>query len=144
MKYIYVKADVNDGDYIKQFEPLDWSDEQYELDEEGFKMLVTEEDIINLFKRFKEAIQGFQPYKTEMPPSKWDNNGDPPLIKTHYCNFPTMPRKDLGEKQVEEIYPQFTELEWDIIRDMFLPYMDNEYVHKIVDIKLLDVTELPL
>ena len=108
MKHLRITADANDADYLEELTPI------------------TEEEL-EAFKPLIEAIKNFKPYKN--------------LGRLHRHNFPRgeyCPRTDLGEKTVEEIYPEHV----DVLErfEEFVPY--GEYgTHTIVSIEVLEIGE---
>jgi hypothetical protein len=116
-KYIIVKADTNDADYVME------------------KSEITDEQIEQL-KPLIEAIKNFQPYETIT------KRGNQP--RTHRHNFPCgeFVREDLGEKDAFTYY-----LEQGISEDVlemfcseFAPSSENG-IHTIISIEIIVVQE---
>lgn len=105
---IKIKADTNDGDYITQ---------EVDITEAQLKLI---EPVIKAIKKFK-------PYKGEWMPGQFI---------THTHNFPTKDclREDMGEKSIEELYPNLKGLE--LFEDIS-PY--SEYgIHTIESIEIVE------
>lgn len=83
---ITITVDTNDGDYNSLSSKIS-------------------AETLELIKPLIEAIKNFEPYVT----TKSDSAGE--FSWTHHHNYPSgewLPRRDLGEKSPEEIYPQFS------------------------------------
>lgn len=112
-KYLYITADSNDGDYVSQINKID------------------EDDLKSLLPLF-EAIKNFKPYSAKG--------------FTHRHNWPHgdgeyIPREDLGEKPLYELYEGvLTSEQIDFFNEDYCPYGENG-VHTIKDIRVLTVIE---
>jgi hypothetical protein len=114
MKYLFVQADTNDADYVSKFTEI------------------SDEDLAKLMPLF-EAIKAFKRYKGKCKDGPaWEHNHNFPWGSGEY-----VPRKDLGEKTVWEIYPEYKEA-IRIFVDQYWPY--GEYgIHTIDNIKVFNV-----
>lgn len=120
---LIVVADENDADYLTE-------------------MTEITERQVELLKPIVEAIKNFKPYKTKAPDSKFD------VEWTHHHNWPNgdpeaeigVPRTDLGEKTIEQIYECVltpAQISW---FNEFVPH--SEYgIHTIQTIKLQKIEE---
>ena len=116
-RYIFIKADTNDADYISTFESI--TDEQLEV-----------------IRPMIQAIKDFKPYKSTYK-NKWEPDKEYERIHAHNFSNGECYREDLGEKSIEELYgsvPGFHQF-----LDM-VPY--GEYgIHTIESIKIVEVIE---
>lgn len=116
-KYIIVKADTNDADYVME------------------KSEITDEQIEQL-KPLIEAIKNFQPYQ-----GFTKRNNDP---WTHRHNFPygEFVREDLGQKDAFTYYLEqgISEDVLDMFCSVFVPSSENG-IHTIVSIEINVVQE---
>lgn len=113
-KYLLVKVDTNDADYIEQLVPI------------------TEAQLVTLLPLL-EAIKQFKPYKAKaFSGSKWKHDSNFPYGET--C------REDLGEKTVEELYADHPEA-LELFIDEFLPTDEGGSCHKIVSVRTLLVAQ---
>lgn len=122
MKYLLIKADTNDADYVHSFLPI------------------TEEQIAAFTPLF-EAIMNFKPYVARY---KGESFGSRSVSRTctHSHNFPTgdVLREDMGEKPPEEIYAGVVaDVVFEGFTENFLP-MSEHGIHTIKEIRVLDVT----
>ena len=110
-KYIIIKADTNDGDYITN------------------KCEITDEQI-ELIKPMVEAVKNFKPYNTKVPGKmEW----------THDDNYPTgeCVREDLGQLSAEDFYKDIDNFD---TFDQFVPYGEYG-IHTIVSIEILEIAK---
>ena len=113
-KYIVIKADVNDGDYITE------------------KTRITDENLVNIMPVI-EAIKNFKPYigYSEKFCDKW----------THSHNFPygDSVREDLGQKSALDYYIEQGIPEEQVA--LFIEFIPTgEYgIHTIQSIEILEV-----
>jgi len=81
---IIITVDTNDADYVTKINTIS-------------------HETLEIIKPLIKAIKDFKPYKVEVNNMSW----------THSHNYPWgeyLPREDLGEKSVEELYSDFDEL----------------------------------
>lgn len=115
---IVIVADTNDADYVTE------------------ETIVKSQSQIDLVKKFAKLIKSFKPYKGIA-------FGQTHLEHDH--NFPHgngefYPRKDLGEKTVQELYgDKLTQAELDKFLEM-VPFGENG-IHTIKSIKIVKVVE---
>jgi len=119
-KYLIVTADTNDADYIT---------ENTEISDKDLEILKP------LFK----SIKNFKPYKVKYKSScsgeirEWTHDNNFPWGNGEY-----MPREDLGEKSVEEIYSDHKEAVELFTEGGYCPY--GEYgIHTIESIEVMEV-----
>lgn len=112
MKYLLIKADTNDADYVQSFK------------------LITNEQLDSFLPLF-EAIAAFKPYKSK------SKSG---MEYTHGHNFPygECLREDLGEKAPDEIYEDVVS---DEVFETFADFLPNSEfgIHTIKKIKVYEV-----
>lgn len=125
-KYLLVESDHNDADYMSRLEPI------------------SDEDLETLRPVFK-AIKNFKPYTNYYDQKQHDIKGTvKKVISHHRHNWPRGEycyRPDMGEKSVEEIYPNLTEDQIGLFEEEFLETSENGDVHTVESIRLLTVTE---
>jgi len=113
-KFLLIEADTNDADYVSNF------------------MAITDEEL-ELFIPLFEAIRNFKPYEGKSM-TGYDF--------THTHNFPYgdgeyIPRADLGEKSVQDLYGEFKGLEKFL--EYFCPF-GNYGIHTIETILVYEVS----
>lgn len=108
---VLIKCDVNDADYVRSIEPIDTND-------------------IEIIKSIAAKIVNFKPYYSKQSS----------YIARHHHNFPRDPRKDMGEKSIEEIY-DFTEEEIDVIDQYFPHGFDGMLAHTLHSIQIIEIKE---
>lgn len=109
-KYLVIKADTNDADYITQ------------------ETLITDDSQIDKYRKVFEAIKNFKPYKIL--------KGGLPFEHDH--NFPVdeMCRKDLGAKSAKEMYGHLVD-DWEKFMEL-IPV--GEYgIHTIKSARIIVV-----
>jgi hypothetical protein len=108
MKYIEVIVDQNDADYNTKVTPIN------------------EEDL-NTIKPLIHAIKNFKPYVS----GNW----------THRHNYPWgeyLPRTDLNERFIEEIYPDVPKDVIELFEEEFIPYGEHGF-HSIKSIRVFEI-----
>jgi len=113
---LIIKADTNDADYVESTNEIDAE---------------TLEELKPLFV----AIKNFKPYRTK-------GTGQSKLKWTHESNFPYgdgeyVPRFDLGEKSVDEIYAGIVTPDQLETFKNFCPYGENG-IHTIKNITVVE------
>lgn len=110
-KYLIVKADTNDADFITRKEEI------------------TDDQLAELQPLF-EAIRNFKPYKGK--DTTWNHS--------HDNNYPTgdCHREDLGELSAEELYGNIQGFQ--LFDESFCPY-DEYGIHTIESVDVLVVTD---
>lgn len=124
MKYLYVKVDTNDADYLTELTKI------------------SEEDLAR-FMPLIQAIKNFKPYQTKYTSTACRTPEERTII--HENNWPCsedLPRKDLGEQSPEDIY---SEEVYGSIDPETIKWFGDDYVpfgsHTIEEISVLEITE---
>lgn len=117
-KYIYIRIDTNDGDYVANLNPI--------TDEE-----------IELIKPVIEAIKNFKLYA--VPITYCQGNNEYTIEWKHNSNYPIGEclRTDLGEKSPDELYGHLEGYE---LFDSLTPYSEYGF-HTIEEIKIVIILE---
>lgn len=109
-RYIVIKADTNDADYITS------------------KHLITDQQLQKITPVI-DAINNFKPYKLPSKNKEWENKFDHNFPIGECC------RTDMGEKTIQELYGHLDGLE---VFENFIPYYEYG-IHTIKSIELLEV-----
>ena len=116
-KYIKITVDTNDADYVSELSKI------------------TDEELMKL-KPLIEAIKEFKPYEGYGTSGrKFMHEHNYPSINSEY-----FPRRDLGEKSPEEIYPNIDADIHEMFQDM-CPFSEYGF-HTVESITLLYVSDI--